>query len=69
MKLHLYHNWRTILRKAWSVRLMILAALLSGVEVALPLFAEHFERGVFAALSAATVAAALVARIVAQRDV
>jgi hypothetical protein len=30
-------NWRAVLRCAWSIRLMILAGLLSGVEVALPL--------------------------------
>lgn len=30
-------DWKSILRHAWSVRLMILAALLSGLEVALPL--------------------------------
>ncbi|WP_184117430.1 hypothetical protein [Aminobacter sp. DSM 101952] len=30
-------NWRAVLRQAWSVRLMLLAALLSGIEVMLPL--------------------------------
>ena len=30
-------NWRAVLRKAWSARLMLLAALLSGAEVVLPL--------------------------------
>jgi hypothetical protein len=57
-----------VLRKAWSVRLMAAAAILSALEVALPLFADRFPRGLFALLSAVTVAAALVARIIAQRE-
>jgi len=60
-------DWRDILRRAWSVRLMALAAALSAVEVALPFFAEEFSRGTFAALSGLAVAGALIARIVAQR--
>lgn len=63
----LIHNWRELLRRAWSLRLMFLAAILSGVEVALPFFAESVPRGTFALLSAVTVAAAFVARLVAQR--
>ena len=67
--MELYENWRDILRKAWSVRFMILAAVLSAVEVVLPFFQDHFPRGLFAALSGAAVAAAFVARLVAQKDV
>lgn len=65
----LYDNWREILRKAWSIRLMLLAGVLSGVEVALPFFSHAMPRGVFAALSGITVAAAFVARLVAQKGV
>jgi hypothetical protein len=61
-------DWRQILRKAWSVRLMILAGLLSGIEVALPFFASDLPRSLFAGLSALVVAAALVARLAAQKD-
>ncbi len=61
-------DWREILRKAWSIRLMIVAGLLSGVEVALPLFADALPRGIFAALSALIVMAALVARLLAQKN-
>ena len=62
----LVQNWRQLLRRAWSVRLMLLAGLLSGAEVALPFFAHQLPAGLFAALSAGTVGAALVARLVAQ---
>lgn len=65
----LYENWKTILKKAWSMRLMGLAALLSGVEVALPLFIDSLPRGVFAGLSFVSVAGAFVARLVAQKAI
>lgn len=65
----LISNWREILRYAWSIRLMILAGVLSGVEVILPLFADCCPRGLFAVLSLLTIAGAFVARIVAQKDV
>lgn len=65
----LYDNWKDILRKAWSIRLMVLAGVLSAVEVILPLFADAIPRGTFAALSGITVAAAFVARLVAQQDI
>lgn len=62
----LIDNWRDVLKKAWSMRLMLLAALLSGAEFVLPLFAETLPRGGFALLSFVTVAGAFVARLVAQ---
>lgn len=65
----LYDNWKEILRKAWSIRFMIIAGVLSGIEIILPLFAEHFPRNIFAILSFVFVAAAFVSRLVAQRDV
>lgn len=62
-------NWRDILRRAWSLRLMAFAGLLSGVEVALPFFNDLMPRGVFALLSAVTVCGAFIARLVAQKDI
>ncbi|MDD3965330.1 MAG: hypothetical protein PHD99_04780 [Candidatus Moranbacteria bacterium] len=70
--MELIYNWREIVAKAWSVRLIIVAALLSGLEVALPVMREVIEPlglvppGVFAGLSFIVTAAAGVARIVAQ---
>ena len=63
----LLDDWRTILRRAWSVRLMILAFVLTAAEVALPLFADDLPRGLFAVLSGLAVAGAFVARLAAQR--
>ena len=60
-------QWRDILRRAWSVRLIVLAAVLSGAEVVVPLFGDLIPRLPFAVLNFVVVSAALVARIVAQR--
>lgn len=64
----LIRNWRAVMLRAWSMRLMFAAGLLSGVEVALPFFSAALPAGVFAGLSFATVAAAFVARLMAQKD-
>lgn len=65
----LYENWKDIVKKAWSVKFMIIAGVLSAVEVILPFFEDRFPRGLFAALSGISVGAAFVARLVAQKDV
>ena len=64
----LSYDWKVILKKAWSVRLMIVAALLSGIEVVLPFFSEAIPKGTFAALSFLAVSSAFIARLVAQKD-
>jgi hypothetical protein len=63
-------NWREVLRYAWSIRLMLLAAVFSGLEVALPLMRDFFpiDPGVFAILAFLATAAAFVARLIAQRN-
>lgn len=65
----LYDNWKEILRKAWSIRFLAMAGLLSGAEVILPLFHDDIPKNLFAALSMVFVTFAFVARLVAQRDV
>lgn len=67
--MQLYDNWKTILKKAWSVRLMVLAFLMTMAEVMLPFFVSSFPNHIFAILSGLFVAGAFVARLVAQRDV
>ena len=68
--MQLLANWKTILAKAWSVRLIILAVILSGIEVMLPLLQPALEgtmpKGLFAALAGIASASALAARIIAQ---
>lgn len=63
-------DWRRVLRRAWSIRLIILAGALSGAEVALPLLDGllPIPRGLFAALSGLATASAFGARLIAQKD-
>lgn len=66
--MRLLTDWRCIVRRAWSFRLMAAACLLSGIEVALPMFASSFHRGSFAVLSLITTGLALAARLIAQKE-
>lgn len=69
--MRLVAEWWRVLRYAWSIRLLVLAGVLSGVEIALPLIDQVVEipRGVFAGLSFLATAAAFVARLVAQQSI
>lgn len=64
MKLH--SNWKAILKKAWSIRFMVLAAVFSAAEIIVPLYADSLPRNLFAVLSGVSVAGAFAARLVAQ---
>ena len=65
----LYDNYRDILRRSWSLRFILLAGILSGIEVILPFFSDEIPRNLFAALSFMAVSAAFVARLVAQKGI
>ena len=64
-------NWRAVLRRAWSIRLIVLAGALTTIEVALQLSGDilPIPAGLFAALSAFATGGAFIARIVAQKDI
>lgn len=63
-------NWRAVLTRAWSVRLMIVAFILTVLEVALPLLDGYLPipQYTFAVLSGLATAGAFVARLVAQSN-
>lgn len=65
-------DWASILKRAWSVKFMVLAALLSGIEVVMqilePTVAASMPKGLFASLAGLTTAGALVARVLAQNE-
>jgi hypothetical protein len=68
----LYPNWKTLIKKAWSLRFMAVAGLLSGCEVALPFMSEYVPQGLrgwFAGLALVLTAAAFWARLVAQKAI
>lgn len=64
----LHPDWKLIVKKAWSFRLIALAAVLSGLESVLPMFESAFPKGVFSAASGVVTAVALLARVIAQKD-
>ena len=66
--MRLLDNWRDVLRRAWSVRLIILAAILSGIEAALLFLPLPVPPGTFALLTCVVTMAAFIARIVAQKN-
>lgn len=61
-------NWREVLRHAWSIRLILLAALLSGLEAVLP-FLGWIPHGPLAILSFFVISGAFIARLVAQSTI
>ena len=62
-------DWRDVVKKAWSVKFMVLAFALTMAEVMLPFFSDDVPPRMFAVLSGLAVAGAFVARLVAQKDV
>ena len=72
MRLALYDNWRTILRKSWNLKFVGLAAVLNGCEAVVTVTGVDwlpFPAWARLALLFVVIAAAFVARLVAQRDV
>lgn len=65
---HLLPDWRDVLRRAWSIRWIALAFVLTMAEFALPAFSDAFPPRVFALLGGLATAAAFVTRLLAQRD-
>ena len=62
-------NWWQVFKRAWSIRWIVLAGLLSGLEVFLPLIDGYFDipRGVFAALSGIATCGAFISRFLVQK--
>jgi len=68
-KIVLLEDWRKIARRAWSIRLSIVAAVFTAAEVVVPLFGDALPRGVFVLLAFIASIGAAVARLVAQSGV
>lgn len=63
----LIDDWKCIVRRAWSIRLMALVVLLCGAEVVLPFMADLMPRWVFATLTGVVAIGAAWARLVPQK--
>jgi hypothetical protein len=69
MRINLVDDWRTILRKAWSVKFNVLAAICSGAEIAVQIWQPAGVRpGVFASIAVCISIAAAGARVMAQKE-
>ncbi|MDR2014620.1 MAG: hypothetical protein LBP99_03225 [Azoarcus sp.] len=61
-------DWKHVLRRAWSIRLTILAAIFTAAEVVVPLFGDVLPRGLFVLLAFTASIGAALARLVAQPE-
>jgi len=63
-------DWKRVLRRAWSIRLMLLAGLLSGLEAILPIVMDFvpWPRWVASTVISLVVGLAFVTRLMAQQD-
>ena len=59
-------NWREVLAKSWAIRLALVSAALTAIEVALPLFTTVVPAGLFAIAATIIGVAGAVARVVYQ---
>lgn len=66
----LVSDWKRVLRHAWSVRLMLIAAVLTGAEAALPLIGSAFPipPSLLAGLSFIAVGGGFAMRLIAQKE-
>lgn len=66
----LVEDWDLILKKAWSVKFSILAAIFGGLEVAIQMLEPDFApRGVMAFIAALISIGAVGARVKAQKEI
>jgi hypothetical protein len=65
-KVKLLSDWKEILKKAWSIRLILVAGVLTGIEALLPLVAQKVPH--LPAITFIVIAAAFISRLLAQQD-
>lgn len=61
-------DWKKLIKKAWSIRLLLLAGLLTGLEACAPIFEPYFGQRTFAIIVFVIVALAFVSRLLAQKE-
>lgn len=66
----LHPDWKRILTRAWSIRLLALAGVLSALEFLLPYIATdpRIPALLFRLLSIVVITAATISRIIAQKE-
>ncbi|WP_458760561.1 DUF7940 domain-containing protein [Afipia sp. TerB] len=66
MTLQLLHNWRDVLKRAWSVRLSLLAGAVIGLFSVWPAFQDLLPAWLFGLLAVGMSVAIVIARITKQ---
>ena len=66
--MQLKEDWKKIIKKAWSVRLVAVSAVFSAAEVVIPLYGDLLPRDTFAIISVIACMGAIIARVIAQKD-
>ena len=61
-------EWKTVLKKAWSMRFMALAMVFTVAEAVLPMFSEMIPRSLFESLTAISIAGGMASRLISQKD-
>lgn len=64
--MRLLDDWRDIIKRAWSIRLIAFAGLLSGCELILPHMIDTMPKRVFLVLSFIVTVLAFIARLMVQ---
>ncbi len=69
--MNLYPHWRTILRKAWSLKFGAAGIFFTCAGAILPMYDYKFQghENLFATLTVICIAGAMISRLVAQQDV
>lgn len=67
--MNLIHDWVNVLKRAWSIRLAIGAALLSGVDIYMQAFTAVHPSLWLSGASAALGVAAAISRLVSQQNI
>lgn len=67
-EMKLANDWKKVIKRAWSIRWMVIAGLLTGLEAILPYVTESIPRGVMAILSFVAIGGGFISRIVVQKN-
>lgn len=65
--MNLLPDWKQLIKKAWSLRLIALSGLCIGVDAALPFLAPAHPSRAFSAMAGAFACFAFLARLVPQK--
>ena len=64
--MQLKKDWKIVIKKAWSVRLVALSAIFSAAQLAIPIYADTLDRDTFALLSILACIGAIFVRVLTQ---